>query len=71
MHLLPTFAVLLALAIAWSWERTGGMLFVGLGACYIISFGVRLIWSVYLIIAGPLFLAGLLFLVNWKVKARQ
>jgi hypothetical protein len=71
MHLLPTFAVLLALAIVWPWERTGGMLFVGLGAYYIISFGVRLIWSVYLIIASPLFLAGLLFLVNWKVKARQ
>lgn len=71
MHLLPTFAVLLALAIAWRWEGIGGILFIGLGACYIISFGGRFNWSVYLIIAGPLFLAGLLFLVNWKVKARQ
>ena len=71
MHLLPTFTVLLALAIAWRWERIGGILFIGLGACYIIGFSGRFNWSIYLIIAGPLFLAGLLFLVSSKVKARQ
>ena len=71
MHLLPTFAVLLALAVAWRWESIGAILFIGLGIYYIISFGGRFDWPVYLVIAGPLFLAGLLFLVNWKVKARQ
>jgi hypothetical protein len=71
MHLLPTFAVLLALAIAWRWEWIGAILFVGLGVFYIFSVGIHLNWSASLVIAGPLFLAGLLFLVNWIVKARQ
>jgi len=71
MHLLPTFAVLLALAIAWRWEWIGAVLLIGLGVFYIFSKGIYLDWSASLIIAGPLFLAGLLFFANWRVKTRQ
>ncbi len=72
MHLLPTFAVLVVLAIAWRWEWVGAILFVGLGVAYIVSIADRgLDWSVYLLISGPLFLIGLLFLANWIVKARR
>ncbi len=72
MHLLPTFAVLVVLAIAWRWEWVGAVLFAGLGVAYIFSIAGRgLDWSVYLLISGPLFLIGLLFLANWIVKSRH
>jgi hypothetical protein len=71
MHLLPTAVILVSLAIAWQWERVGGVLFIALGAYYIFSKGLSLDWSASLVIAGPLVLAGLLFLVNWKFTARQ
>jgi len=70
MHLLPTAVVLVALAIAWRWERVGGILFIALGAYYILSLGRNLAWTASLIVAGPLLLAGLLFLVDWKIGAR-
>ena len=70
IHLFPTAVILVALAIAWRWERVGGILFIALGAYYVFKFGVNLNSSAFLIIAGPLLLAGLLFLVNWKIGAR-
>jgi hypothetical protein len=70
MHLLPTAVVLVTLAIAWRWERVGGILFIALGAFYILSLGRSLHWTASQVIAGPLFLAGLLFLVNSKITAR-
>jgi hypothetical protein len=71
IHLLPTAIILVALAVAWQWERVGGILLIALGAFYIFSKGLSLDWSASLIVAGPLILAGLLFLVNWKVTAGQ
>jgi hypothetical protein len=71
MHLLPTFAVLIVLAIAWRWEWIGAVLLAGLGIFYIFSIGIKIHWSASLIIAGPLFLAGGLFLANWIIKTRQ
>jgi hypothetical protein len=70
MHLLPTAVVLVALAIAWRWERVGGILFIALAAYYMLSFGRSFDWTASLVIAGPLLLSGLLFLVNWKITAR-
>jgi len=70
MHLLPTALVMIALAIAWRWERIGGILLIALGAYYILRFGRSFHWTASLVIAGPLLLAGLLFLVDWKTTAR-
>jgi hypothetical protein len=71
IHLLPTAIILITLAIAWQWEGVGGILFIALGAFYIFSMGLSLDWSASLIIAGPVILAGVLFLVDWKISARQ
>ncbi|MER2597947.1 MAG: hypothetical protein ABTQ73_00315 [Caldilineales bacterium] len=60
IHLTPVYAVLIVLAIAWRWEKPGGLLFFVLALLYIL-WTRRLDWS--LVIAAPLLLLGLLFLL--------
>jgi hypothetical protein len=70
MHNLPAL-ILLALTLAsWKREIVGGIAFVAAGFLYIISTILRgvpwyqvLSWS--MIIAGPAFLIGALYLVGW------
>lgn len=64
MHLIPTVIVLLVLIIAWRWEWVGGILFIALGVLYLFRFS-GMHWSAYVLISGPLFVVGSLFLVNW------
>ena len=68
MHLVPTAIIIIVLLIAWRWERVGGVLFLLLGALYIVMFWERGHWSAYLLISGPLFLIGALFLVSWHYQ---
>jgi ABC-type dipeptide/oligopeptide/nickel transport system permease component len=65
MHLIPTWIVLLVLALSWRWEWIGAVLLVVLGLLYVpLALGRgHPEWT--LIISGPLFLMGGLFLVNW------
>ena len=70
MHLIPSFLVLIVLAISWRREWVGGLL----------SFVLALVWVVFawgkpffdfttfLLIAGPLVLTGSLFLLNWRYR---
>jgi hypothetical protein len=69
IHLIPTALVLIALAIAWRWEWIGAVLFFALGASYLIVAWGKFTWITYLLIAGPSFLAGALFLVNWLLRS--
>jgi hypothetical protein len=67
MHLIPTFLLLIVLAISWRREFIAGILFPLLGVLYVVwawnkPFGV---WSTFLLMAGPLVLTGGLFLLNW------
>lgn len=64
IHLIPTAIVLIVLAIAWRWEWVGGILFIALGTAYIVATRGGEHWSAYLLIAGPLVLIGLLFLMD-------
>jgi len=72
MHLLPTFLVLLVLALSWRREWVGGALFIALGLLYLLwarnkpFFG----WDVVLLIAAPLVLVGVLFLLDWRYRAQ-
>jgi hypothetical protein len=68
MHLIPTGILLLILALSWRWEWIGGLLCSALGTFYVIAFWGRFHWSVYVIIAGPLFLVGVLFLLSWNSR---
>ena len=64
MHLIPTAVILIILAIAWCWERIGGFLFILLGVLYIALFWDPSRWPAYLMISGPLFLVGVLFILD-------
>lgn len=64
MHLIPTLVILIVLGIAWRWEWTGGFLFVALGVLYITLFWEPSNLPAYLLISGPLFLVGILFLLD-------
>jgi len=75
MHNIPALIMLIVLFISWRYEIVGGITFLLAGLAYIIllvqggiAWYLALSWS--LIIAGPAFLIGILFLVNW-FKKRQ
>ena len=66
IHLIPTGIILIALVVSWRWEWMGGIAFTALGVVYIVIFRDREFgWPTYLIISGPLFLLGVLFLISW------
>ena len=69
MHLIPTFLILIVLAVSWRWEWVGAVLFTALALLYLILFWGRFHWSAYAAISGPLCLVGVLFLLNWLWKA--
>lgn len=65
IHLIPTYLIIIALIIAWKWERSGGIIFIGLGFAYIVmAWGRENIYA-FLFISGPLIIVGILFLLNW------
>ena len=70
MHLRPVWVMLIALVIAWRWEWLSGILFIGFGAWYLLTSWGQFGWPVYLVIAGPAFLIGALFLIDWRYRAK-
>lgn len=70
LHLVPTFVLLLVLWLAWKREWIGGIGYVALGVFYIWDFGGRFPWYTYALIAGPLFLVGMLFALNWTLRRK-
>lgn len=70
MHLVPSIVVLLLLALAWRREWVGAVAYTSLGVLYLWTAWGRFHWSAYALIAGPLFLIGLLFLIAWVNRAK-
>jgi hypothetical protein len=68
MHLIPTFVILIVLALSWRWEWVGGILFIAIGISYTVMAWGKFVLSVYFLISGPMFLIGILFLINWFYK---
>lgn len=73
IHNIPTLLLLLVLAISWKHEIVGGVAFILAGLLYILLLitssqfeSYMLSWSV--IIAGPAFFIGILFMINWYKK---
>jgi hypothetical protein len=66
IHMLPTFAVLILLVLAWRWEWVGALGFIAFGVWYIaITWSNDMHWSAYAILSGVPILIGILFLVGW------
>ncbi len=75
MHNIPTFILIAILIISWKYEIVGGIAFLLAGMLDIFMTLMRnsfewymVSWS--LIIAGPAFLIGILFLVSWHKKKK-
>jgi len=75
MHLIPSFILIILLVVAWKYEWVGGIAFILAGILYIILLLINpqlewymLSWS--LIIAGPAFIVGILWILNWKNKKK-
>lgn len=73
MHNIPALILLLSLIISWRYEIVGGVAFILAGLVYILLLAMNpnfewymLSWS--LTIAGPAFLIGILFIINWRKK---
>jgi len=65
IHLIPTYIIVISLAIAWRWEWAGAILFITLAV-----FNLVLSKSASWVISGPLFLLGVLFLLNWIFRSQ-
>lgn len=68
MHLIPAFAVGIVTWVAWKWNLIGGCIFIALGLIYMILVGGKIEIIAQLIISLPLFLTGILFLLNKNLK---
>ena len=76
MHNIPVFILLIVLLISWKHEIVGGVIFTLAGTLYVVIILMNTLrnsfeWymvSYSLIIAGPAFLIGILFIVNWLKK---
>ena len=71
IHNIPTLILLAVLIISWKYEIVGGITFILAGLLHTVSSAVRnqLPWS--LIVAGPVFFIGILFLIGWRKKISQ
>ncbi len=76
MHNIPVFILLVVLLISWKREIVGGIAFILAGLLYVVMILMNVLrnsfaWymvSWILIIAGPAFLIGVLFIINWRKK---
>ena len=73
IHNLPALVLLIVLIISWKYEIVGGIVFILAGLLYIIfTFQTDIRWYIVLnwsiTIAGPAFLIGILFVINWFKK---
>ena len=71
MHLLPTFALLAVLALAWRWPLVGGITALVAAGAFLLRFGFAWgsEWPNYLLILGPPIMVGLMFLADWWLRA--
>ncbi len=70
IHLIPTAVVLGVLALSWRREWIGAIIYIAMAILYIFRTWGRFPLSTYLIIAGPLILIGVLFMLNWFLREK-
>ncbi len=69
IHIIPSLALAVLLAIAWRFEWIGGVLqaIVGVSAFWL----VRGSWPVQLLLGAPFMLSGLLFVLHGSLSRRD
>jgi len=69
IHLIPTYIVIAILLIAWKWELVGGILFILVGASYLVWAHIPH-WTAFLLIGGPHVLIGILFIAAYFLSKK-
>ena len=69
IHLIPTVFIVVVLAFSWRWEWVGGILYIAAGILYLSNPRTWHHPDWVLVISGPLFVVGALFLINWWKRA--
>jgi hypothetical protein len=70
IHLIPCFLIAIALGFAWKRPLVGAVTFPVLGAGFLLFFR-KVPVPVHAVIAGPLFLIGILFLAEWLGRRKE
>lgn len=76
MHNIPVFVLSIILLISWKHEIVGGIAFTLAGTLYVAIMAINMLRNSFewymvswnFIIAGPAFLIGILFIINWLKK---
>ncbi|MBI1297758.1 hypothetical protein GC175_22710 [bacterium] len=68
IHLVPTFVLLAATALAWRWEWIGAVVFAGWAIWYTVVAWGAFPFSVYLLMVLLPLTVGLLFSLNWLFR---
>jgi hypothetical protein len=73
MHNIPALFLLIVLIISWKRELVGGIIFILAGIFYSLTLTINHKFEWYMLswiatIAGPAFLIGILFIINWHKK---
>jgi len=80
IHLIPSYVLLAALAVAWKWEKIGGIIFMALGlglSPFIFTMNLDRTGSVWmalgivLVINIPFVMVGALFVVSDYLKKKN
>ncbi len=66
LHFIPTVIVLLLVVIAHQRPLIGSIIFAVNGIVYIITGWDNLHWTAHLLIAGPLMLISILYIISYK-----
>jgi hypothetical protein len=66
LHLVPTLILAVAIIVSWRREWIGALVFFGLAAGYALWSVARPDWI--LVIAGPLALIAVLYLLGWRYR---
>lgn len=69
MHLIPSLLIVATIVLAWRKELIGALVFTGLATAYAVMVWGRFDWVA--IIAGPLFLSGILYYTSWRMNRTQ
>lgn len=68
IHLIPGLIILIIFLLSWKKEWISGLLCLSLAIAYSMFTWGWFEWTVYCVIAGPLIMMGILFLISFFLK---
>jgi hypothetical protein len=70
IHLIPTFILIAVIVLSWKYPLTGGLFFLAAGFFYLSQAWGNFQMLTYLIMVGPVWLIGLLFIVEFILSKK-